>query len=183
MPNSRAFAATEPVILEPIAPPLILDTVASIMETLACPPIEYNKESNRILPVRILLVNMQEREDLSALVQRRIRELGLSNSEVARRAKLSRSYIGNIVNRTAPTQSGQYNLSPEAAHNLAAAIEVSDIEFLSAMKYLAGESFADTLTKDTRIKHLLGSVPEDEQPEVLEEVVRILEYVTAQRKK
>lgn len=126
MPNSRACSATDLVILEPIALPLIFETVMSIMETLACTLTEYNKESLRIPPNRILVVNMQEREDLSALVQRRIRELNLSNSEVARRAKLSRSYIGNIVNRTAPTQSGQYNLSPEAARNLALAIEVSD---------------------------------------------------------
>lgn len=183
MPNSRACSATDPVILEPIAPPLIFEAFMSISPTLARPLLEYNKESNRILPKRILLVNVQEREDLSTLVQRRIRELGISNAEVARRSKLSRSYIGNIVNKTAPTQSGQYNLSPDAVGRLATAIEVSETEILTSMKYLSGETFADTLARNAKIKHLLGTIPEENQEAFTENLATYIEFMASQHNK
>lgn len=80
---------------------------------------------------------MNVREKLSELVGRRIRELGINNAELARRSGLTRGYIGNIVNDTAPTQSGNYNLSPDSVGKLAKALEISEAEILAAMKYLS----------------------------------------------
>lgn len=77
------------------------------------------------------------RENLSELVRRRIKELNTSKAAIARAVGVSRSYIGNIANGTAPTQSGQYNLSPETVGKLAKVLEVSESEILSAMDYLS----------------------------------------------
>lgn len=98
---------------------------------------EYNKTSHRIQASRILIVNVKEK--LSELVGRRIRELSTTNAEVARQTGLSRGYIGNIVNETAPTQSGQYNLSPETVGKLAKVLQISESEILQAMDYLSSE--------------------------------------------
>lgn len=99
---------------------------------------EYKKETHRIHNKSILIVNVKEK--LSELVSRRIRELGLKNAEVARRTGLSRSYIGNMANGTAPTQSGEYEPSPEVIEKLSTALEISQNEILEAMNYLTNEA-------------------------------------------
>lgn len=73
---------------------------------------------------------------LSELIGDRIRELGLKKSDVARMAGISRQYLGNIVNETAATQSGQYRLSPETTAGLAKALRLPEADILSAMNYL-----------------------------------------------
>lgn len=82
----------------------------------------------------ILVDNVKE--TLSQLVQRRLKELNTSKAAVARKVGVSRSYIGNIANETAPTQSGQYNLSPDTVSGLAKALEINESEILEAMNYL-----------------------------------------------
>lgn len=95
---------------------------------------EYNNSTARIQNKCILVKHVKEK--LSDLFSRRIRELGIKNVDVANRSGLSRGYIGNIVNETAPTQSGQYNLSPESVNVLAKALEISESAILEAMNYL-----------------------------------------------
>lgn len=102
-----------------------------------CPLIEYHKTPNKIQEKSILVVDM--RETLSQLLTRKAHELGISKSEVARRTGLSRQYIGNIFNRTAPTKSGQYILSPETVGKLAKALALSENEILSSMDYLTSD--------------------------------------------
>ena len=103
------------------------------MISLASNLTEYNKETNRIQKNRILLVNVKE--NLSQLVGRRIKELGITKSELARRTGLSRAYIGNIVNQSAPTQSGQYDPSPEVIAKFVIHLQVSEDEMLTALGY------------------------------------------------
>lgn len=78
-------------------------------------------------------------ESLSELVRRRINELGINNAELARRAKKSRGYIGNIINQTAPTKSGQYRLMPDTVEDLAKALEVPESDIVNAIGYETGE--------------------------------------------
>lgn len=94
----------------------------------------YGIQTSRILKVN----NMAER--LSELIARRIRELDLSNAELARRTGLTRGYIGNIVNETAPTRSGQYNLSQSTIAALARELKITETEILTSMGYLKNES-------------------------------------------
>ena len=134
---------------------------------------EYNKTPNRIQNISILLVNVKEK--LSELVRRRINELGLTNAELARRVNLSRGYIGNIVNETAPTQSGQYNLSPETVKSLAKELKISENEILSAMNYLAD---GKVLPSELAIIDYDGF---DEQD--LEEIAEYINFKRAQKEK
>ena len=74
-------------------------------------------------------------ESLSQLVRRRMGELGINNAELARRAKKTRGYIGNVINETAPTKSGQYRLLPETVTDLAKALEIPESDIVNALGY------------------------------------------------
>lgn len=106
-----------------------------------CQQVEYNKFTTRILSPCYQLEDM---ESLSELFRRRINELGISNSELARRAKKSRSYVGNIINETAPTKSGKYELSPESVKGFAKALEVDEVEILTAIGYATESATEDS---------------------------------------
>lgn len=101
--------------------------------------LEYNFSTPRIQDFCILLVNV-ENETLSQLLKRRLKELNLTNSQFATLAGLSRSYIGNMINETAPTKSGQYNPEPETVGKIARAAQVSEIEILATLGYNVGDS-------------------------------------------
>lgn len=77
-------------------------------------------------------------ENLSQLFQRRINELNIRKAEVARRSGLSRTYITDIANGTANTQSGEYRPTPETVSKLAKALEVPESEIANAIGYSAG---------------------------------------------
>ncbi|MBS1793613.1 MAG: helix-turn-helix domain-containing protein [Acidobacteria bacterium] len=81
----------------------------------------------------ILIDNVEQ--NLSELIQRRIKALNISKAELARRIGVSRSYIVNMANQTAPTKSGQYEPSPEVVAKLAKVLDVSEIEILKAIGY------------------------------------------------
>ncbi len=74
-------------------------------------------------------------ETISELIQRRIRELGISKSALAERVGVSRAYIGDLANGTAKTRSGFYRPKPEIVKKLAESLEVSEIEILNALGY------------------------------------------------
>lgn len=127
--------------------------------------IEYNKNTTEIQEESILVVDVKE--TLSQLVRRRARELDLTNAELARRAGLSRSYIGNIMNETAPTKSGQYNLSPESVERLAKALDISQTEILSSLDYLSNETertYID-VNPDVRVSVLKTDIDSDDADE------------------
>lgn len=105
------------------------------MENISSILSEYKKTAARIQNKSILLDDVKEK--LSELVSRRLNELGLRKAEAARIAGISRSYFGNIANGTAPTPSGEYNLSPEAVSGLSRALQVSESDILEAMNYLS----------------------------------------------
>jgi transcriptional regulator with XRE-family HTH domain len=124
--------------------------------------LEYNKSTDEIQEESILVVDVKE--TLSQLMRRRAAELGLSNAEIARRAGLSRSYIGNIINETAPTKSGQYNLSPEVVDKLSKVLEVPQTDILESIDYLSDHSdrtYID-VSPDVRVSVLKKELsPED----------------------
>lgn len=99
-----------------------------------CQVIAYNKISYSGHDFCKLLANVKE--NLSQLVQRRLKELGASKAEIARQTGLSRTYITDIANNTGNTQSGQYNLTPGTVGKLSKALVVSESEILEAMSYL-----------------------------------------------
>lgn len=76
------------------------------------------------------------REKLSELVSRRMKEMRIGPSDLARLVGKTRGYIGNMANGTAPTKSGEYEPSPEVVSSLAKALEVDEQEILEAMDYL-----------------------------------------------
>ena len=104
------------------------------MKNIASNLSEYNKFPYEIQNLCILVEDMPEK--LSELITRRIGELNISNAELARRTGLSRGYIGNIVNETAPTQTGQYDLSKGTIRVLARELKITEAEILSAMGYM-----------------------------------------------
>jgi transcriptional regulator with XRE-family HTH domain len=101
---------------------------------ISCHLKEYNKSSFKIQNLCILVENVKE--SLSQLIQRRVRELNISKAEAARRCGITRSYFGNMANQTAPTESGQYEPSPEVVAGLSKGLEVSEIEILDSIGYI-----------------------------------------------
>lgn len=106
-----------------------------------CQVVADNKISNSGHNFCKLLATVKE--NLSSLIQRRIKELNTSKAEVARKTGLSRTYITDLANGTGNTQSGQYNLSPETVGKLSKALEISEAEILSAMNYLTSKETVD----------------------------------------
>jgi transcriptional regulator with XRE-family HTH domain len=127
---------------------------------------EYNESTNEIQNESILLVDVKE--TLSQLIRRRAKELKLTNAELARRAGLSRSYIGNIINQTAPTKSGQYVLSPDAVDRLAKALEINQTDILETMDYLSdlSERTYIDVSPDVRISVLKKELSPDDADEI-----------------
>lgn len=72
---------------------------------------------------------------LAKLITHRLKDLNLSKAELSRRVGVSRSYIVNMANGTAPTVSGQYEPSPEVTEKLAIHLQVEPSEILDAMGY------------------------------------------------
>lgn len=94
------------------------------------------------------------RESLSELVRRRARELGLSNADIAARAGLTRGYIGNIINETAPTKSGQYVPNPDTVHALSGALKVTQRDILRSVGYLTEDDPVPAELADFDLKSL-----------------------------
>lgn len=115
--------------------------------------LKYNKTSNKIQPFCILLLDMKE--TLGQLVSRRIRELQMSQSELARKTGFTRGYINNIVNEKAANTSGQYNFPPETVEKFARALRVTNEEILASMGYLNPQIDSNNLSGKP------GKQPED----------------------
>jgi len=96
----------------------------------------YNEISHSRQNICKLLADMKE--NLSQLVDRRLRELGISKSDLAATTGLSRAYITDIANGTGNTQSGQYRPSPNVVAKLAKALEIDEAEILIAIGYQSG---------------------------------------------
>lgn len=80
-------------------------------------------------------------ETLGQLIQRRLTDLGMRKSELARALGTSAAYVGDLANDTArTTKSGRYTPSPEMARKLARVLEVRLEEVLAAIGYLRPRS-------------------------------------------
>jgi len=67
----------------------------------------------------------------------RINDLGLSNAEVARRAGVSATYIGNLIRDYSPnTKTGRVQPSAEVVRNIGAAVGAAPADALIAAGYL-----------------------------------------------
>lgn len=98
-----------------------------------CQVTAYNKVSHSEPYFCKLVADMKE--NLSQLVARRIRELGLKKSELAKQVGVSRTYITDLANGTGNTQSGQYRPRPEIIEKLAKFLEVEINEILNSIGY------------------------------------------------
>lgn len=134
---------------------------------------EYKKETTKIQKKCILIVNVKEK--LSDLVSRRLRELDLKKADLAKLTGLSRSYIGNMANGTAPTESGQYEPSPDAVEALAKYLQISEDEILNAIGY------ANNTPKIPQRIAIAGFEGLDEQD--IEEIAQIMEMKKQLKKK
>lgn len=110
-----------------------------------CQVLAYKKISHSGLDFCKLLANVKQ-ENLTELVQRRLKELGLKKSHLAEKTGLSRTYITDIANGTGNTQSGQYRPSPEVISSLSKHLQVSEIEILNAIGY-SSESKQQSIPK------------------------------------
>ena len=98
-----------------------------------------------------LLLNL---ENLSQLITRRLKELDLSKSDLAKRIGKSRAYVTDLANATANTPSGQYRPSPEVLSSLAKNLKVSELEILRA----AGFGTGSAIKKPTNIIEFLEAL-------------------------
>ena len=97
-------------------------------------------------------------ENLSQLIQRRIKELNIRKAEIARRTGLSRTYITDISNGTGNTQSGEYRPPPETVTKLAKALEISEAEVTNAIGYASRTTVQHD--KPKTIKDLISRLSE-----------------------
>lgn len=99
-----------------------------------------------------------------------------TKAEAARRIGISRSYLGNIINHTAPTQSGDYDILPDTAQSIVRGLEVSPEEVAAAIGYLP-DSDEDKLLKELirRVKGK-GLDGKDLSPDEQEEYLTDAEY-------
>lgn len=104
-----------------------------------CQELLYKKQSHTLHKnCKVSLYSMGE--TISELIQRRLTELDIKKSELAKKAGVSRAYIGDLANGTAKTKSGHYRPKPEIVTSLAKALEVSETEILNAIGYASKEA-------------------------------------------
>lgn len=101
----------------------------------SCQVLPYNKFSPALLFPCKVVANL---ENLSQLISRRLSEVGMSKSELAKRIGKSRAYVTDLANGTASTQSGQYRPKPEVLAALAKHLQVPEVDVLNAAGYNAG---------------------------------------------
>jgi Helix-turn-helix. len=97
-----------------------------------CQDILYNKTSYALQAFCKVSLNV---ETISELLQRRLKDLKMSKAALAQKVGVSRTYIGDLTNRTAKTKSGFYRPNPEIVTKLAKALQVTEIEILNAIGY------------------------------------------------
>ncbi|HRH45880.1 MAG TPA: helix-turn-helix transcriptional regulator, partial [Pyrinomonadaceae bacterium] len=102
----------------------------------------YYLKTNQARPYHFnvkVLPKMQE--TLGGLIQRRMKEVGISSkSELARLIGKSASYVGDLINNTGKTKSGTYKPSPEVVSALCFHLKVSENEILQAIGYKSSDN-------------------------------------------
>lgn len=124
------------------------------------------------------------RESLGQLIQRRLEDLKMSRSKLAREIKKSRAYVGDLANDTANTKSGKYRPSPETVADLARTLEVPRETILASIEYLP-QTNGNADLANVGINLFNGDWNEltpEEQQEILE-VTRMLIQTKTRRKK
>lgn len=127
-----------------------------------CQDIPYKKTS---LPLQSFGKVISGMESTSDLIQRRLSELGIKKSDLAKKAKVSRAYIGDLANGTAKTQSGSYRPSPEIVARLVKALEITESEFLRTLGY-APENGKTAKTKIEELAYQYPAIPEQKRDKV-----------------
>lgn len=152
-----------------------------------CQALADKIDCNSLQKICKVLLNKMDNELLSELVSRRLSELRMSKSELARRLGLSRAYITDLANGTANTQSGQYSPSPEVIEGLAKHLQIDQSEILKAMGYTPTEldSEAYDILDLVRIQFVGGgkNISKKEQEKILEHVRIIAQGVLADEEK
>lgn len=67
-------------------------------------------------------------ETISELIRRRLRDLGMTKSDLAKRLRVSRTYIGALTNATAKTPSGVYRPRQAIVAGLAKHLKTTEAE-------------------------------------------------------
>jgi transcriptional regulator with XRE-family HTH domain len=82
---------------------------------------------------------------LAEIIQKRLTDLDISKSDLARKMGVSRSYVVNMANETGNTRSGQYRPLPEVTAQMAKHLQISQDEILQAVGYeLSGIILSET---------------------------------------
>lgn len=123
-------------------------------------------------------------ETPSELISRRLAELGMSKSDLAKAVGVSRAYIGMLANATAKSRVGFHRPKPEILAKLASALQVSESELLASMGY-GVDAGADGLDLDgVEIRFGRESdLTDDEQKRLVETVRVVLSGLRAGRDK
>lgn len=116
-------------------------------------------------------------ETLGELIKRRMKDLDIrNNSELARMAKLSDAYVGDLVNDRGKTKSGKYKPRPATLTNLARILKVSELEILNAIGYTSEDKDVQTyqIAPGVTLTFENGSNWQDEQINKFVETVEII---------
>jgi transcriptional regulator with XRE-family HTH domain len=118
---------------------------------------------------RVTRSKQDNQQHLGAAIKRIRQELGVSASELARRAELSRSYISYL-------ESGRFNdVGLDKFARIATALEVSADQLLAAAGYLP--SSRDTIDIKSALRRQLGLTGK-----TLEQAMEFLRFLTDQSK-
>lgn len=136
----------------------------------------------KVVPEYIYMV-----ETLGQLIQRRLTDLGMRKSELARSLGVSATYVGDLANDTArTTKSGRYTPSPEMARKLARVLEVRLEEVLAAIGYLrprsATERASDPLEEVRDLFFGWDEATDEERERALDDLRMIAERFQRRRK-
>lgn len=105
-------------------------------------------------------------ETTSELIQRRLKELNITKSELAKRAQVSRAYIGDLANGTAKTKNGSYRPSPEILARLVKALEITESEFFASLGYAPEKIRKEPKNKIEELAFHYPGIPEQKRDKV-----------------
>lgn len=146
---------------------------------LQCQEILYSNESHALQIGCKVMPYVSE--SIGQLIQRRLKELGLSKADVAKLVGVSRAYIGDLANGTAKTQSGFYRPKPEIVSKLAATLKIGENDILDALGYTteSGESFE--ILDGVSISFTKKKMSKAEKDEILDVVKTVVAGLKARK--
>jgi transcriptional regulator with XRE-family HTH domain len=119
-------------------------------------------------------------EPLSDLIQRRLRDLNMSKSELAEKIGRTRAYVGTLANGTAANRSGQTIPSPDVVEKLAIHLKVSRDQILTAIGY-PPENLPDPRLEGVFVA--FHNLQPDKQDQAIEDLLLVLDIFRAKQEK